>query len=80
MYSSHRHVERVDLYVGGTVDGSLCFVACDVEQRVVLKLVRPLHLQRRLTERTGPAVQELRETGANTTQQCEDVLYYCSYR
>lgn len=55
----YRDIEWVYLYVSGTVDGSLCVVAGDVEQRAVSKLVRPLDLQRCLTERTGTVVQEL---------------------
>lgn len=55
----HRHSEGVDLHVGGAVDGSLGLVAGDVEQRAVPELVRPLHLQRCLTECTGPVVEQL---------------------
>lgn len=56
---SYRNVERVDLPVCGTVDGSLRLVAGDVEQGAVLKLVGPLHLKCRLTDCTGPVVLEL---------------------
>lgn len=57
---SNRDVERVDLYVGGAVDGTLGLVAGDVEQRAVLKLVRPVHRQSCLTDRTGPTVEQLK--------------------
>ena len=56
---SHRDVGWVDLHVGGAVDGSLCIVADDLEQRAILKLVRPFHIQRGFTESTGPTVLEL---------------------
>lgn len=41
MSESYGDVERVDLHVGGAVDGSFSIEAGDVEQRAVLKAVRP---------------------------------------
>lgn len=58
-WSAYHHSQRVDLYVGGAVDGPLGFKAGDVEQRAVPQLVGPLHLQGCLAERAGPVVEEL---------------------
>lgn len=69
----YRDVERVDLHVRGAVDWSLGFEAGDVEQRAILVLVRPEHLQRRLTERTGPVVLQLR-AGRIITHYTEQTL------
>lgn len=55
----YRDIERVYLHIGGTVDGSFCLVAGDVEQRAIPKVIRPLDLHRCLTECTGTVVQEL---------------------